>query len=50
MKETKSIRLQLLIKPSTKKALLELAEAQEDSLNNYINIVLEQHIKAQRGE
>ena len=42
--ESKSIRLQLLIKPSTKDILKNIAISQRTSLNNLINTILENYI------
>lgn len=43
-KETKSIRLNLLIKPSTKKDLEKLATVDRTSINDLINRALEEYI------
>jgi len=43
--EHKSQRVQLLIKPSTKDAIKEIAEAQGLSMNELINIILEAYIE-----
>lgn len=45
VQETKSTRLQLLIRPTTKDALKEAAEAQGISLNELINQVLDDYIQ-----
>ena len=43
--ETKSKQIHLLIKPSTHRAINELAEKKETSFNNLVNIVLEMYAK-----
>lgn len=43
-KETKSVRLNLLIKPSTKKDLEKLATVDRTSINDLINRALEEYI------
>jgi len=43
--EAKTKRLQLLLKPSTYKAIKEKARQDGDSLNNYINRILEAYAK-----
>ena len=43
--ETKSKQIHLLIKPSTHRAINELAERKETSFNNLVNQVLERYIK-----
>ena len=43
--ETKSKQIHLLIKPSTYRAINELAERKETSFNNLVNIVLEMYAK-----
>lgn len=42
--ETKSVRLQLLIQPTTKAALKELAAAKSISVNELINKILKDYI------
>ncbi len=42
--ETKSVRLQLLIQPTTKAALKELAAAKSISVNELINKILKEYI------
>lgn len=43
-KETKSVRLNLLIKPSTKKDLEKIATINRTSINDLINRALEEYI------
>ena len=43
--EFKSKQIHLLIKPSTHRAINELAERKETSFNNLVNIVLETYAK-----
>lgn len=43
--EFKSKDIHLLIKPSTYRAINELAERKETSFNNLVNIVLEMYAK-----
>lgn len=43
--ENRERRVFLLVKPSTHKAIKEIAEKKETSVNNLINIILEKHIK-----
>lgn len=45
-KSTKTERLGIRVSPEMKKALTELAKADKRSLSAYIEIVLEQHVKA----
>lgn len=44
-KETKSERIQLMVRPSTKKVLKELAFDRRLSLNDLINQILEEYIE-----
>lgn len=46
--ETKSARLQLLIRPSTNKALAKEAKRRRISKNELINQILEEHTKGVR--
>lgn len=48
--ETKSKRLNLLLKPSTFEGITAIAKARGTSVNDYINIILEQTIKAEREQ
>lgn len=43
-REVKSTRMQLLIRPSTKKALQNIAQEEEISMNELINRILENYI------
>lgn len=45
--EYKSQRLQLLVKPSTKDAIKGLATAKGFSVNEFINMILEEYIERQ---
>ena len=45
VKENKSARMQLLVRPSTKDALRRKAAAQGFSMNDLINIILEDYIE-----
>ena len=45
--ESKTVRAQILIRPSTKEALKELAEAKGTSLNDLINTAIEEYIERQ---
>lgn len=44
-RETKSVRLQLLVRPATKEAIKDLAAAQGLSMNDLINSILEEYIE-----
>lgn len=44
-KECKSKRLQLLVKPSTYKAISKLAKDNKTSVNEAVNLILEHYIK-----
>ena len=41
----KTEKLSLRIKPNVKKSLLEIAEKEQRTLSNYVNLILENHIK-----
>lgn len=43
--ETKSTRVQILIRPATKKALQDEARRRGVSVNELINIILEEHLQ-----
>lgn len=43
VKENKSVRLQLLIRPTTKETIKKLAEAQGISVNDLINKILDEY-------
>lgn len=47
IREYKTARMQLLVRPTTKAALKRLAAAQGDSLNDYVNKLLDTHIEEQ---
>ena len=44
-KETKSVRLQLLVRPGTKEAIKDLAEQQGLSMNDLVNTILEEYLE-----
>lgn len=44
-KETKSVRLQLLVRPGTKDAIKDLAEQQGLSMNDLVNTILEEYLE-----
>ena len=44
-KETKSVRLQLLVRPGTKEAIKDLAAQQGLSMNDLINTILEEYLE-----
>lgn len=48
--ETYSQRIQLLVRPSVLKILREDAEAEEVSLNAYINALFDEYIKQRNGD
>jgi len=45
VKESKSVRLQLLIRPTTKKRLKEAADAKKVSVNDLVSTILEDYLE-----
>lgn len=45
VKENKSVRMQLLVRPSTREGIEKLAEQNNQSMNDYINDILEREIR-----
>jgi len=47
--EKKSERSEFLLRPSTKEALKEIAKAQDTTVNDLVNVILQEYIIKVRG-
>ena len=46
----KSDKLSIRIKPNVKNLLLEQADKENRTLSNYVNMILENHVKNNKGD